>query len=154
MPSVFSLICVGPSFQKMTHHFLLHGSLWPTNLEKILKPCLLLYCELRQGHQNLIKSLSWPNVIAIQIGFQCTQERSLWTMMPSPTGSAPKTICWNPLKWGRDIIQLTLTIWFKVSAIFFSSLSTGITMLHLVDFSSLTGIPTSFSKISISSAVS
>ena len=33
------LICLGPSFQKMTHHFLLHGSLWPTNLEKNLKPC-------------------------------------------------------------------------------------------------------------------
>ena len=25
----------------MTHHFLLHGSLWPTNLEKNLKPCIL-----------------------------------------------------------------------------------------------------------------
>ena len=34
-----SLICLGPSFQKMTHYFLLHGSLWPTNLEKNLKPC-------------------------------------------------------------------------------------------------------------------
>ena len=39
MSTVFSLICLGPSFQKMTHHFLLHGSLWPTNLEKNLKPC-------------------------------------------------------------------------------------------------------------------
>ena len=36
-----SLICLGPSFQKMTHHFLLHGSLWPTNLEKNLKPCTI-----------------------------------------------------------------------------------------------------------------
>ena len=36
---LFSLICLGPSFQKMTHHFLLHGSYWPTNLEKNLKPC-------------------------------------------------------------------------------------------------------------------
>ena len=27
-----------PSFQKMTHHFLLHGSLRPTNLKKNLKP--------------------------------------------------------------------------------------------------------------------
>ena len=38
MSTVFSLICLGPSFQKMTHHFLHHGSLWPTNLEKNLKP--------------------------------------------------------------------------------------------------------------------
>ena len=35
---MFSLICLGPSFQKMTHHFLLNGSLWPTNLEKIWSP--------------------------------------------------------------------------------------------------------------------
>ena len=34
MSTVVSLICLGPSFQKMTHHFLLHGSLSPTNLEK------------------------------------------------------------------------------------------------------------------------
>ena len=34
MATVFSLICLGPSFQKMTHHSLLHGSLRPTNLEK------------------------------------------------------------------------------------------------------------------------
>ena len=34
MSTVVSLICLGPSFQKMTHHFLLHGSLQPTNLEK------------------------------------------------------------------------------------------------------------------------
>ena len=38
MSTVVSLICLGPSFQKMTHHFLLHGLLWPTNLEKNLKP--------------------------------------------------------------------------------------------------------------------
>ena len=30
---------MGPSFQKMTHHSLVHGSLGPTNLEKNLKPC-------------------------------------------------------------------------------------------------------------------
>ena len=34
MSTVVGLICLGPSFQKMTHHFLLHGSLRPTNLEK------------------------------------------------------------------------------------------------------------------------
>ena len=34
MSTVVSLICLGPSFQKMTHHILLHGSLGPTNLEK------------------------------------------------------------------------------------------------------------------------
>ena len=39
MSTVVSLICLGPSFQKMTHHFLLKGSLRPTNLEKNLKPC-------------------------------------------------------------------------------------------------------------------
>ena len=39
MSTVFSLICLDPSFQKMAHHFLLHGSLRPTNLEKNQKPC-------------------------------------------------------------------------------------------------------------------
>ena len=38
MSTEVGLICLDPSFQKMTHHFLLHGSLWPTNLEKNLKP--------------------------------------------------------------------------------------------------------------------
>ena len=38
MSNVYSLISLGPSFQKMTLHFLLHGSLRPTNLEKNLKP--------------------------------------------------------------------------------------------------------------------
>ena len=38
MSTVVSLICLGPSFQKMTHHFLLHGSLLPINLEKIFSP--------------------------------------------------------------------------------------------------------------------
>ena len=42
MSTVVTLICLGPSFQKMTHHFLLHGSLQPTTLEKKLKPCLML----------------------------------------------------------------------------------------------------------------
>ena len=41
MLTVVSLICLGPSFQKMTRHFLLHGSLQPTNLEKYLKPCII-----------------------------------------------------------------------------------------------------------------
>ena len=40
MSTVFSLISLGPSFQKMTHHFLLYGSLRPDNLEKNLKPWL------------------------------------------------------------------------------------------------------------------
>ena len=39
MSTVVSFICLGPSFQKMSHHFLLHGLLRPTNLEKNLKPC-------------------------------------------------------------------------------------------------------------------
>ena len=41
MSTVVILICLGPSFQKMTHHILLHGSLPPTNPEKNLKPCIL-----------------------------------------------------------------------------------------------------------------
>ena len=53
MSTVFGLICLGPSFQKMTHHFLLHGSLWPTNLEKIWSPVKLNksleeYCCIKQ----------------------------------------------------------------------------------------------------------
>ena len=39
MSTVVSLVCLGPSFQKVTHQFLLHGSLRPINLEKNLKPC-------------------------------------------------------------------------------------------------------------------
>ena len=45
MLTVVSLIYLGPSSKKTTHHFLLHGSLGPTNLEKNLKPC---------KYQNLI----------------------------------------------------------------------------------------------------
>ena len=40
MSIVVSLICLGPSFKKISHQFLLHGSLQPTNLEKNLKPCI------------------------------------------------------------------------------------------------------------------
>ena len=47
MSTVVSLICFGPSFQKMTHHFLLHGSLWPTNLEKNLKPWLYMIQKIK-----------------------------------------------------------------------------------------------------------
>ena len=46
MSTVLSLICLGPSFQKMTHHFLLHGSLRPTNLEKNLKPWTNPYSDM------------------------------------------------------------------------------------------------------------
>ena len=49
MSTVFSLICLGPSFQKMTHHFLLHWSLRPTNLEKNLMPC-----RLATDHYSLV----------------------------------------------------------------------------------------------------
>ena len=45
MSTVVSLICVGPSFQKMNHHFLLFGLLGPINLEKNLKPCCFI-CDL------------------------------------------------------------------------------------------------------------
>ena len=41
MSNVVSLICLGPSFQKMTHHFLLHGSHRPINREKNLKLCVI-----------------------------------------------------------------------------------------------------------------
>ena len=37
MSTVFSFICLRPSFQKITHNILLHGSLRPFNLEKNLK---------------------------------------------------------------------------------------------------------------------
>ena len=40
MSTVVSLICFGPSFQKMSNQFLRHGSFRPTNLEKNLKPCV------------------------------------------------------------------------------------------------------------------
>ena len=57
MSTVVSLICLGPSFQKMTHHFLAPGSLWPTSLEKksealSLSGCLhancLFYCSKKK----------------------------------------------------------------------------------------------------------
>ena len=48
---------VGPSFQKMTHHILLHGSLWPTNLEKNLKPCrVYIFIQLMS-----IKTTIWQS---------------------------------------------------------------------------------------------
>ena len=51
MSTVVSLICLGPSFQKMTLHFLLHRSLRPTNLEKNLKRCIyVLWSTLCYGH--------------------------------------------------------------------------------------------------------
>ena len=46
MSTVFSLICLGPSFQKMTQHFSLDGSLQPTNLEKNLKPWSCCGCQI------------------------------------------------------------------------------------------------------------
>ena len=42
MSTVVRLICLCPSFQKMTHHFLPHGSLRPTDLEKNQKPSVIL----------------------------------------------------------------------------------------------------------------
>ena len=50
MSTVFSLTCLGPSFQKMTHHFLIHGSLWPTILEKNLKPCFHVLRLMMEEH--------------------------------------------------------------------------------------------------------
>ena len=43
MSTAVSLTCLGPSFQKMTLYFWLHGSLQPINLEKNLKPCMYRY---------------------------------------------------------------------------------------------------------------
>ena len=57
MSTVVSLICLGPSFQKMTRQFLLHGSLRPTNLEKNLKPCNFVHKYLLSGHLCHIASL-------------------------------------------------------------------------------------------------
>ena len=49
MSTVVSLICLGSSFQKMIHHFLLHGSLPPTNLEKKLKSCTYIPGHIAQS---------------------------------------------------------------------------------------------------------
>ena len=52
MSTVFSLICLGRSFQKMVHHFLLHGSLWPTNLEKKSEALVLELIEAQMKIQT------------------------------------------------------------------------------------------------------
>ena len=55
MSTVFSMICMGPSFQKMTHHFLLHGSPGPANLEKNLKPC---FAYVKFGENKTLAKIS------------------------------------------------------------------------------------------------
>ena len=59
LSTVLSLICVGPSFQKMTNHFLLHGSLWPNDLEKkteayLSKDSLRVIQHFREPANNLV----------------------------------------------------------------------------------------------------
>ena len=69
MSTVVSLICLGPSFQKMTHHFSVHGSLRPTNLEKNLKPCNMIKLSVRRG-ASLISG--YPTVVGTsEIWYRC-----------------------------------------------------------------------------------
>ena len=76
MSTVVSLICLGPSFQKMAHPFLLNGSLRPTYLEKtsealkkVLKSCFFLYQAYRIFEDDTACDI-------IKIGGFCqTQER-------------------------------------------------------------------------------
>ena len=63
MSTVFSLICLSPSFQKMTHHFLLHRSLRVTNLEKNLNLCKINFFErFFQEYDQSVKQFEsgWP----------------------------------------------------------------------------------------------
>ena len=53
MSTVLCLICLGPSFQKMTNHVLLHESLRPTYLEKSLKPWLISLTFFRERLEKL-----------------------------------------------------------------------------------------------------
>ena len=61
MSTVVSLICLGSSFQKMTHYYLLDGSLRPSNLEKNLKPWTHQKPSNRgsQGFRFFFK-IGWP----------------------------------------------------------------------------------------------
>ena len=68
MPILVSLICLGPSFQKITHHFMLHGSLWPTNLEKkseALKYCHYHVKQLLISSDSLTLLDSWALGLAV-----------------------------------------------------------------------------------------
>ena len=68
MSTVVSLICLGPPFQKMTHHFLLHESLLPTNLEKNLKLCLRGLCSFLKFQDYVYDSL---HTAAISVYLSC-----------------------------------------------------------------------------------
>ena len=70
MLTVFSLICLDPSFQKMAHHFLLHGSLRPSNLEENLKLC--------QGSYNYFKPRLWVIVITYQVSRLALILQTVW----------------------------------------------------------------------------
>ena len=79
MSTVVSLICLGPSFQKMTHYFLLHGSLRLTNHEKYLKPCpwmtLNSFCT-QINYYIIITSTKVTNQNNIPV-FQMTAKNSI-----------------------------------------------------------------------------
>ena len=75
MSSVVSLIYLGTSFQKMTHHFLPHGSLRPTNLEKNLKPCLTGLMPFNIGQQVYINNEIEGKIFFIP--HNCLNERVL-----------------------------------------------------------------------------
>ena len=64
MSTVVSLICLGPLFQKMTQHFLLHGSLRPINPEKNLKPCelILILCHYTGAGAQYCHVVFGPNL--------------------------------------------------------------------------------------------
>ena len=58
MSTMASLICLGPSFQNMSHLFLLHGSLRPTNLEKKSEALLMnRYTDLVRYRANFFHTL-------------------------------------------------------------------------------------------------
>ena len=120
MSTVFSLICFDPSFQKMAHYFLLHGSLRPTNLEKNLKPC----CTSTQSCQ----SLCWWYMQSICKLKGTCHLALVETLESSSTFNSllAVVICWWPLQtvWTHTsldkhnlhskIVNITLPISFSI----------------------------------------
>ena len=63
------------------------------------KHFIMSHCYI---HANLVKI--HPPVHKIS----CKQESVTWTPTPAPTGSAPKTICPPPLRWGTWLLVYCL----------------------------------------------
>ena len=70
------------------------------------KPNQLFITSDCYSHANLVK------IRLLVHEMSCTQE----TVMPTPTRSTPKTICFPPLRWGDMIMQRTVSSLERLSS--------------------------------------